>query len=208
LKSARRRKVVVASAGLLVLAGVIGCCLLLAGCVSPAYKKDRIADFRDIFTVTAGYGAGVRARVGPLHAGLHLGADAVGLRGGEWNVSNAMGGEDWDIWAWDFDALLFSKEGFHDWGSGDVFGRGKEFRATGGPLVIVPRRATDAQCVKPYYYYTQVEVSGGLLVNLRLGVNLGELLDFFLGWLRVDILNDDRAEHPLQTTEANIRHDG
>ncbi|MFC1452114.1 hypothetical protein ACFLSJ_02065 [Verrucomicrobiota bacterium] len=40
-------------------------------------------------------------------------------------------------------------------------------------------------------YYTQVEAAAGLCFSLRLGFNAGELLDFVLGWLLIDLYTDD-----------------
>jgi hypothetical protein len=39
--------------------------------------------------------------------------------------------------------------------------------------------------------YTQIEVSGGVLVSFRLGFNPGEIVDFVLGWFGADIYGDD-----------------
>ena len=40
-------------------------------------------------------------------------------------------------------------------------------------------------------YYSQFEIAAGLGLSLRFGVNPGEFLDFVLGWLGVDVYNDD-----------------
>jgi len=48
--------------------------------------------------------------------------------------------------------------------------------------------------VQPKYnpsYFTQIEVVAGLGGTIRLGFNPGELLDFILGWVTIDIFNDD-----------------
>ncbi len=40
-------------------------------------------------------------------------------------------------------------------------------------------------------FYTQIEVMGGFLFSVRAGFNVGELLDFILGWGGIDIYQDD-----------------
>jgi len=41
------------------------------------------------------------------------------------------------------------------------------------------------------YYYTQIELAGGLFSSFRIGFNPGEVIDLLLGFLRVDIFDDD-----------------
>jgi len=40
-------------------------------------------------------------------------------------------------------------------------------------------------------YYTQIEVVAGFAFTVRAGINLGEALDFILGWTGLDIYRDD-----------------
>jgi hypothetical protein len=40
-------------------------------------------------------------------------------------------------------------------------------------------------------YFTQIECVMGLGVNLKIGFNPGELIDFILGWTTIDIYGDD-----------------
>ena len=44
-------------------------------------------------------------------------------------------------------------------------------------------------------YFSQVELSVGLFVGVKIGLNPGELLDFLLGWFTVDLYRDD-APYP------------
>jgi hypothetical protein len=43
----------------------------------------------------------------------------------------------------------------------------------------------------PAPYWTNIEVSAGVLVGVRVGFNPGELLDFLLGFTTLDIYGDD-----------------
>ncbi len=40
-------------------------------------------------------------------------------------------------------------------------------------------------------YYTQLEFAAGIRYGFRIGFNIGETLDFILGWTTIDILKDD-----------------
>ena len=62
---------------------------LACGCAS-SYLADRARDGADIFTASAGYGAGARGRVGPLSLGLYAGAGSAGLRGGQVLAGNPV----------------------------------------------------------------------------------------------------------------------
>lgn len=53
----------------------------------------------------------------------------------------------------------------------------------------------------PPYYFTQIDVSIGLYYGIRMGVNVGELLDFFLGWFKIDLYNDDEPFEDAQIRE-------
>ena len=48
----------------------------------------------------------------------------------------------------------------------------------------------------PVPFFTQVEVALGLGGTCRLGFNIGELVDFLLGWGGKDIFNDDLEVPP------------
>ncbi len=48
----------------------------------------------------------------------------------------------------------------------------------------------------PLYYYTQAEVTVGLFVGIKIGVNFGEILDFLLGFAGIDIMGDDEPFVP------------
>lgn len=86
-------------------------------------------------------------------------------------------------------------------------GRQLGFWSDNGPppvpfLVVIPppdpymaafRSMVAPQARKPLFhpFYTQVEVVGGLVGTLRVGLNPGEFVDFLLGFARIDFFDDD-----------------
>jgi hypothetical protein len=159
---------------------LLGLAMMSSGCSTP-YMVDRRRDAADILTIGIGTGAGVKARIGPLHAGLLVNAPVVDLRGGALNEYRHDG-----RWSCDYEFLCVGVEVFYpDLSPGQtdqdslIRRRHKEIRYGG-----------DIRCV-PTSLYTQVEVVGGLLSTFRLGINPGEFLDFILGWTTIDIFDDD-----------------
>ncbi|MDH5657276.1 MAG: hypothetical protein OEZ34_15295 [Spirochaetia bacterium] len=74
--------------------------------------------------------------------------------------------------------------------------RGKEYRARSPFGTTVPLQKKKSVFKKkegfaPGYYFTQIDVSIGLYYGIRVGFNPGELLDFLLGWFKVDLYHDD-----------------
>jgi len=74
--------------------------------------------------------------------------------------------------------------------------RGKEFRArspfgTKIPLQKTRRLLYNRKELAPLYYYTQLELTAGFYGGVKIGLNLGELLDFLLGFIGLDIMADD-----------------
>lgn len=162
--------------------------LLLAGCASP-YLRARRADAGDILTASVSDPAlGVKVRAGPLAAGLYGGMADEGWRGGArvegWNQKRPASGD-----------VCFLFWGHESLESPFLTRPGKAFVATTVlPFVQWPRPVTP-EGKFPRCYLTQVEVNLALGKGLRLGVNPGELVDFLLGWLTVDLFGDD-AETP------------
>ncbi|MDE0838730.1 MAG: hypothetical protein OSB41_06700 [Kiritimatiellae bacterium] len=58
------------------------CSLLLSGCTSSQYAKNRRQDLADVFTIALGAGTGIQARVGPVQLAAINQADIVGLKAG------------------------------------------------------------------------------------------------------------------------------
>jgi hypothetical protein len=159
---------------------------LAVGCASP-YMIDRGRDAADIFTATVGAGLGAKARVGPVNTGLYAGLGSQGIRGGSIldgmrpvpppppvsKLSQIPNSADYDI-------LLWGEEQLDD---PLLDPRGKNFNATPVlPFLRISRAPS---------YYTQCDITIGLIYSTRLGFNPGELLDFILGWTTIDIFTDD-----------------
>ena len=179
---------------LVLLAVMVMCC----GCKTTDYLINRGRDAADIVTVTGGYGVGFKARLGSIHAGLIYQIDKVGLRGGK-------------VALWDYSAdvetmiplrlphgevneeRLTAAERFEPVPGTMSSDRGKHFRAQGTiPCVTEELRAANWRPNQKFHpYYTQIEIAGGLGLAARVGVNFGELLDFIVGLLAYDILDDD-----------------
>ena len=176
---------------------------MLTGCATP-YLIDRGRDAADIFTATVEKGIGVKARVGPLAAGLSGTFGSTGLRGGCF-IRETDGfpflGTDVPIMAGSCDTSLLGLYNFETLHAEELRRRNKTFHAGEEPDqgIGIPflQLGTDNPA-----YYTQVEVSVGLLAGIRLGLNPGELLDFILGWTTIDIYGDD-LERKTQKEESN-----
>ena len=173
----------------------------LAGCASPGYLGDRGRDFADVFTATVGFGAGAKARVGPIQAGLLYNVDTHGLRGGQFGeaawyevhtfetvapypmkLRRFDGDEDYP---WEYPGYCFGRD---RWQTGTserrlAGRRGKNYEAV-SPVPFISLAGQPA-------YYTQIEVVVALIGSLRVGFNPGELLDFVLGWTTIDLFQDD-----------------
>ena len=46
-------------------------------------------------------------------------------------------------------------------------------------------------CYPPATFLTQIDLVGGFIGTARIGFNVGEFLDFALGWATIDIYGDD-----------------
>jgi hypothetical protein len=165
------------------------------GCASTGgYFIDRGHDAADIFTVTVGVGAGTKARIGPIQAGLLYQRDSIGLRSGAFFARRPSLSLE-DDRALDINLLICGVESSN---TGDeIVRRGKEFNTFN---VIVPVAIVEPQSsqLNPEYFF-QVEALIGLGPTVRVGLNFGELLDFLLGWTTIDIFGDD-----IETKNSNI----
>lgn len=162
---------------------------------------NRRHDAADIFTATVGIGAGAKARMGPINVGAFGNFDMAGLRGGQCSTCIANDGSPCDLTLtaismerFDPGCLsnarhkFFISQGFSGLalaGSspGDFIFKNGDFFPPSFPKTTWNRE------IMPYY--TQLEVAVGLLGTVRIGVNLGELLDFILGWTTLDMFGDD-----------------
>jgi hypothetical protein len=151
---------------------------------------DRWRDASDILTVAVGKGYGGKARVGPVHLGAFYNRDYMGLRGGEshrqWSSKDALPS------TFDFDLTFISGERFDPEKFVRTRDRHKCFVASGvAGLSFSKGFEGEDWSVGDASYYTQVEMAAGLVRTLRLGLNPGEVLDFLLGWVRIDLFDDD-----------------
>ena len=190
---------------------------LAAGCASTgSYLADRRRDAADIFTASIGFGAGAKARVGPVDGGACASFDMVGLRGG--HHGNLVAGE---FDPSDLTLTLLSEEQFGRKGGDEILkARGKTFWAHGLVGLAIPDDSSrwDYHAVNSFWqecwpqhpvisrqiipYYTEIEVVVGLGASVRLGFNPGELLDFILGWTTIDIFNDDLEMRQVRAARA------
>ncbi len=164
--------------------------LVSSGCATAPYFSQRGRDAADIFTCTVGAGVGAKVRLGPLQAGLLAHTDMFGVRNGTVRQSVAISGEKWfsseACWgAWGYDLSNFT----------DVTtARSKSYHARSYvPFIFLPEADDNPP---PFSYYTQIEAVLALGPGLRLGMNPGELLDFLLGWVTVDLYGDDLPPAP------------
>lgn len=176
-----------------------GLLLVSGGCATTAgYFANRGRDAADVFTITVGVGAGIKARVGPIAPAMIINHDLAGLRAGTFFLGNGNPMES-DVAApfpialhsWDdrvsFGHDVFMLESFRQESERPqdsiVVRRGKDVLIKNPfPCVAVGKYASD---------YTQIELALGLGPTLRIGVNIGEFLDFLLGWFGVDLFKDD-----------------
>ena len=166
----------------------------LSGCASPrGYFVDRGRDAADIFTLALEEGIGVKARAGPIAAGLLSSDGTIGLRGGAFVVEDRgylnMGVTP-PIYEGAADVSVFGFYNIETLHSDKLFPRHKTFHAGHDEQLGVWLQQYDDGGGNPAYY-TQVEATLGLGILLRVGLNPGELLDFILGWTTLDIFRDD-----------------
>ena len=166
-------------------------CFASCGCrARRPYLIDRWRDASDIVTVAAGKGYGAKIRTGPVHVGAFFNRDRMGLRGGEshreWSSKKALPS------TFDFDMTFISGERFDPERFVRARNRHKCFVASGAMALSFSKGIEGEDwSVGDASYYTQAEVAAGLWWTLRLGINPGEALDFLLGWLRIDLFDDD-----------------
>lgn len=188
---------------------------LVSGCSTP-YMIDRGRDAKDILTASVGVGAGGKVRTGPLQFGLWFNCAEAGLRGGEavkaapFEVSESSNMPK----ALDFLYFAYGVETF----SGGPLApeRGKTFHAGTFLFLTAPvpeqllfgpksnRKSGGYAKYNPFAYWTEVEAAIGLGGTVRLGVNLGEAVDFLLGWTTLDIFGDDIASKRMGGSPSQI----
>jgi hypothetical protein len=179
----------------LVLGSLIG--VLSSGCATSHYFSDRGRDALDVLTLQVGGGYGAKVRVGPFQIGwMEDMIGLAGLRGGTFfNVSDCINyGKDGHHSQYaDTQRIVNGTESF-DFsriGRGKTFVAGTEVNGLTTPFF----HRVDNRYKAPHYY-TQIELVFGAGLTFRQGINLGELLDFVLGWTSLDIYRDDMSATP------------
>jgi hypothetical protein len=160
----------------------------MTGCASTkGYFADRLRDAKDPITVGVGAGGGAKVRLGPVQAGIITDFPLAYLRGGEFGTIASQEGTGHCMFLpdGDFDFIWSGSEGFSSTNP-TTKQRRKVFRAETDRIPFV----YNLQSPNPAYY-SQIEIAGGILGTIRIGFNPGELLDFILGWMNIDIYNDD-----------------
>ena len=150
--------------------------------------QDRRHDVADIFTCTIGEGVGgIKTRLGPLGIGLLDNREIMGLRSGEFITPYDNPKAQDQLYL----LLLGGEE------SGIGIERNKFYRAfyiLGIPYPVTPFPFAAANRY-PACYFTQFDLTVGLGRSLTLGINPGELIDFLLGWVGIDIYGDDLSRN-------------
>ncbi|MEO0480038.1 MAG: hypothetical protein AAF196_11195 [Planctomycetota bacterium] len=157
---------------------------VLSGC---AYLKDRARDAADILTLSYEETIGAKGRVGPLSIGLLAGGESRGLRGGALTATKDAKSNDLN----DQGDIGFLFGGYENFNPTDKWAslRHKGYTASGaliwGAEDIIDQDRTH------WPYYTEVEAVVGFGAGLRVGVNFGEFFDFLVGFVGVDLYDDD-----------------
>lgn len=191
----------------------------LTGCTSTkGYFADRGRDAADIFTASVGVGAGAKTRIGPLQVGALAETDITGLRGGTafflplsgrrsfWSFCDVVSPVPFPGLCAEVPCLTSYDEFDGDWSALDAYpsihNRGKSYTAGFPyvPFVTMSTRGGNAYC-------TQIEIVAGLGPCVRLGFNPGELLDFALGWFKIDIYNDDLEARKQREKSNQMQED-
>ncbi len=179
--------------------------ICLSGCMTQ-YAIDRRRDAADIVTLSFGYGAGVKARVGPIQAGVFGNVDKIGLRGGEFHLPmRGYGGVRTAYKCWpgimDYCYTIYSAESFSTPFDTLSSKREKNYGAIGLFCISIANSQRDMRKLNASYL-TQFELAAGLGITARLGLNPGELFDFILGMFGVDIYRDDLGRTHSPTTDS------
>ncbi len=183
-----------------------------SGC-STTNAVDRKRDAADIFTFTVGHGFGAKAQLGPVAVSpLLLQNDSSGLRGGA-VFDDIKGPPDIvDGGILEVGFLGFAGEGFgihyQNWDDETLSvmkQRGKVYMWDEDnylPFLELPQQIDGTQY--PSYTYSQVDVVVALGFSVRVGFNLGEFLDWALGYLNIDIFNDDLEQRKAIKAQQQI----
>ena len=161
--------------------------IILSGCSSTnPYYVDRERDALDILSLSAEYGWGTKARFGPIGSGFIYSDSSYGLRGGE--ILGLSHEEAADIEAGIIGVEQFDIQCFYP---NHIPNRDKTYSSMNIAGINFPWTFRTPPPPHPYYFYSQLDVAVCVFGGARFGFNIGELLDFALGWVGIDIYGDD-----------------
>ena len=152
---------------------IVAAAMLVGGCTT-AYWQDREHDAADIATITVGMGGGVFVQAGPKPIGYGFIIDAFGVEDGKIGLvpyATALKGVAKRFAVYDFD----------------------DIRVKRGKLPPLLKDGDEKRSLPTMpHHWTELRLFIGVTVfSMSAGVNPGELADFALGWIGVDIYGDD-----------------
>lgn len=173
------------------------------GCAGfSCYVVDRCRDAADTVTLTAGYGGGVKARIGPIGTGLFVNQDKIGLRGGQLFYVDDVWRDEWVIRERrdiprEMASIIPSREYwpkfcYEYFNLDDVIElRHKSYESSTYLPQFFYVLGDESECYDYAGFYGQIEAAAGFGYTVRIGMNWVEMIDFTLGILTIDIMNDD-----------------
>lgn len=178
----------------------------VAGCTGGTdYQRNRLEDLADCVTFSVGRGFGAKVQAGVFGcAPLIVYRPKWGMHAGEmvdWRATPFVCYE--HTYLRDPCGYFILDEYYYV--SDRARLRAKTYSQFGflafmvpGPYRVLPKYVIASDMWEtipperlPWYKLTDVNVSGGVFLGFRLGVNPGEFLDFLLGWCHLDIYGDD-----------------
>ena len=161
-----------------------------SGCATAPYLQDRGRDAADVFSVTVGYGVGIRTQVGPLATSIGLIKDVAGVMSGSalWSTSASP---------MSIGTLYLD---FVDGNNRTDTTRLRKKRYEQAHFAFLPFAYCEPSF--PYFnpnechYLTKLELAAGLGPSLRIAFNPVEFADFLLGLFTIDLFGDDISGHP------------
>ncbi|MEW6743584.1 MAG: hypothetical protein AB1486_12580 [Planctomycetota bacterium] len=186
--------------------GILVACVLMLGAGSCRYAEHRGRDLVDVVTLAAeSSGTNLAVQCGPLVTGVGKArGTGFGLRSGAvgrytfdernllvigsrcFSPSEELGGKRYEL-AYDHRGLLFLLLLVAILSQADC--RRQMPQLEDPPISL--ENAPPLELSGAWHVLLQVEVAASAGVGGRAGVNLGELLDFLLGWTTLDICGDD-----------------
>lgn len=155
--------------------------LSAASCLS--FAQDRVSDLADTVTLTVGSAYGAVARIGPLHAGVEYKTreSEIGIRGGEFSVFRTR--------------VVDVPAGSCGIGVPNILGvystdsQTSEIEQTNARMIM--RHKQYGMDDFPATRFGAVGFSAGACLSFRFELNALEIIDFVLGIVGLDFMDDD-----------------